>query len=146
MRLSILIFLALVPLTHADTAPEIAAKAKRAYLGANWEQFFGLAAYARQNLPAEKASAEVLLLEGLGLLRHCQWAAAGRIFEHGKKGKFLVADFETASRLVPLEPSTQTPSRGIEARQYWWPITSASARNPHQLRRRVKNLCREAAQ
>lgn len=126
---------------QAATSQEILSKAKSSYLEAHWDQFFGLASLARLNWKKSNERSELLLLESLAFIRHCQWEQAGRSIAIGKADGLLRSDFETAESLLPINPITKTESSRLEKTQYWWPIPALYARNPFQIRRKIENKC-----
>lgn len=130
------------------------------YQKRDWQTFFGGATYYRYRIHPETPLPEMILLESLALMRHCQFDAAERLIHQvpGDDRADELADLLYIQTQIPGNVTTQARGPRVQAftRSPEWKIPTAVRKpvmdavihkfnDPHALRVYVRNLCDEVA-
>lgn len=127
------------------------------YINKDWDQFFGRAFYYRNMLLSSKALAQknfhqdLLTLEILALLRHCQFFPANQLhiysLELAKKLKKPSSNIKKTKYFLTLQKRVGDPlKKPSDWKQdtHLWPVTSQQLKwvdNPKNIKMRVQNVC-----
>lgn len=130
------------------------------YQKREWQQFFGGALYYRHRIHPEVQMPEMILLESLALLRHCQFDAAERLIRQVPQGDERadeLADLLYIQTQIPGNVTTEAraPRARAFTRATEWKIPDAVRKSvtetvvnrfkdPHAIRVYVRNVCGEA--
>lgn len=132
---------------------------KLRYRRADWKSFFGGMVYYRHQLHQGVQLPDLLLLESMALIKHCQFQPAekalGFVPESSltHRGREVLGDLLAFQRLQPGNVATQADAPKVQIFQptQEWRISdevskrlAASIGQPHALKVYVKNLCQNA--
>lgn len=132
---------------------------KLRYRRADWKSFFGGMVYYRHQLHQSIALPELLLLESMALIKHCQFAPAEKILTfvptsaQTQRGLSVLGDLLAFQRLKPGNVATtaQAPTPQVFRPVQEWRVNATVAsklastiEQPHALKVYVKDLCERA--